>query len=211
MTPASGRSGPHRIRRAERRSAGALSPGAADRRLGTRLTGGSAGNTGRMDVLVLADTHIRRGSSRTLPPRVRELADGADHILHAGDVVVGEVLDDLRGHAPVDAVLGNNDHELVGVLPATRTFDLAGVRVAMVHDSGPARGRARRLHRCFPSADVVVFGHSHIPWNELGEDGQVLFNPGSPTERRRHPHHTAGLLTLHRGAVTRRKVIVVDR
>lgn len=163
-----------------------------------------------MDVLVLADTHIRRGSSRTLPPRVRELADAADHILHAGDVVVADVLEDLRGHAPVHAVLGNNDRELIGELPETVELDLAGVRVAMVHDSGATRGRTARLRRRFPDADVVVFGHSHIPW-DTADGGQVLFNPGSPTERRRQPHHTAGVLRLDDGVIVDRRIEVVDR
>jgi putative phosphoesterase len=163
-----------------------------------------------MDVLVLADTHIRRGTSRTLPPRVRELADAADLILHAGDIVVAEVLDDLRGHAPVHAVLGNNDHELVGALPEALELDLAGVRVAMLHDSGQKRGRTARMRGRFPGADLVVFGHSHIPW-DTADDGQVLFNPGSPTERRRMPHHTAGVLRLADGAITDRRIEVVDR
>lgn len=162
-----------------------------------------------LHVLVLADTHIRRGSSRTLPPLVRELADAADVILHAGDIVVADVLDDLRTHAPVHAVLGNNDHELVGVLPETLTLDLAGVTVAMLHDSGAARGRTRRIRRRFPDADLVVFGHSHIPW-DTADDGQVLFNPGSPTERRRQPHRTAGWLRLEHGRITGRRIEVVD-
>ena len=163
-----------------------------------------------MDVLVLADTHIRRGSSRMLPPRVRELADAADFVLHAGDIVVAEVLEDLRRHAPVHAVLGNNDRELVGELPEAVELDLAGVHVAMLHDSGARRGRTVRMRRRFPDADVVVFGHSHIPW-DTAEDGQVLFNPGSPTERRRQPHHTAGVLRLDEGMITERRIEVVDR
>lgn len=161
-----------------------------------------------VDVLVIADTHIRRGSSRTLPRRVRELADAADLILHAGDVVVAEVLDDLRTHAPVHAVLGNNDRELVGILPEAMTLDLAGVAVAMVHDSGPSRGRTGRMRRRFPDADVVVFGHSHIPW-DTADAGQVLFNPGSPTERRRQPHHTAGWLRLADGHIAERRIEIV--
>jgi putative phosphoesterase len=157
-------------------------------------------------VVVVADTHIKRGSARTLPaPALAEL-ERADVILHAGDVVVGEVLEDLGAYAPVHAVLGNNDHELVGQLPETRELTLAGVRVAMVHDSGPARGRADRLHRRFPRADVVVFGHSHVPWNEPGVAGQLLFNPGSPTERRRQPHHTIGVLDLADGEVVDHRV-----
>ena len=161
-----------------------------------------------LDVLVVADTHIRRGSSRTLPRRVHELADAADLILHAGDIVVADVLDDLGTHAPVRTVLGNNDRELVGVLPETVALDLAGVAVAMVHDSGAARGRTGRMRRRFPGADLVVFGHSHIPWN-TEDDGQVLFNPGSPTERRRQPHHTVGWLRLEDGRIAERRIEIV--
>jgi putative phosphoesterase len=163
-----------------------------------------------MDVLVLADTHIRRGSSRTLPPRVRQLAAHADVILHAGDIVVAEVLEELAAHAPVHAVLGNNDHELIGALPETLEIELAGVRVGVVHDSGAARGREGRMARRFPGCELVVFGHSHIPWESVGQGGQVLFNPGSPTERRRQPHRTAGVLRLDAGAVVVRRIEVVD-
>lgn len=163
-----------------------------------------------MDVLVLADTHIKIGSSRTLPRAVRELAHRADRILHAGDIVTQAVLDDLATYAPVDAVLGNNDHELVGALPETVALTLDGVRVAMIHDSGAARGRERRMQRRFPDADVVVFGHSHIPWNAPG-DGQLLFNPGSPTERRRQPEHTAGLLRVIDGRIVTHDIVGIDR
>ncbi len=138
-------------------------------------------------VVVLADTHIRRGSKRRLPDAAYAHLETADLVLHAGDVVVGEVLDELGGFAPVHAVLGNNDAELVGLLPQTCVLDIDGVRVGMVHDSGPATGRAGRLRRRFPDADVVVFGHSHIPWDTGGEDGQVLFNPGSEEDRNRKP------------------------
>ena len=152
-------------------------------------------------VVVLSDTHIRRGGKRRLPDGAYAHLDTADVILHAGDVVVGEVLDELRGFAPVHAVLGNNDAELVGLLPETESLVLDGVRIAMVHDSGPSAGRAGRMHRRFPDADVVVFGHSHIPWDDAGVDGQRLFNPGSPTERRSQPDHTLGTLDLDGGRV----------
>jgi putative phosphoesterase len=164
-----------------------------------------------MRVLVLADTHLRRSwPNRQLPRPVWEHARTADVILHAGDVTQQEHLDALAAHAPLHAVLGNNDPELVGVLPERLELELAGVRVAMVHDSGPARGRAARLHRWFPRADVVVFGHSHVPWNAAGEAGQLLFNPGSPTERRRQPHRTVGLLELDAGRVVDAHIEVVD-
>jgi uncharacterized protein len=148
-------------------------------------------------VVVLADTHIRRGGSRRLPDAAYAHLERADVILHAGDIVVGEVLDELGGFAPVHAVLGNNDAELLGVVPETRSLEIDGVRIAMVHDSGPAQGRARRMHRRFPDADVVIFGHSHIPWDDAGVEGQLLFNPGSPTERRSQPHRTLGTLDIH--------------
>ena len=164
-----------------------------------------------MHVVVVADTHLRRDwPNRRLPgPAVAALAD-ADVILHAGDITQPEHLEELRRHAPVHAVLGNNDPELVGALPETLEVELAGVRVGMIHDSGPTRGRERRLHRTFPRADVVVFGHSHIPWNAPGIDGQLLFNPGSPTERRQQPHRTIGVLELADGEVLDARIEVVD-
>ena len=156
-------------------------------------------------VVVLADTHIRRSGTRRLPDAAYAHLEEADLILHAGDILVGEVLDELRGFAPVHAVLGNNDDpELFGVLPETESIDVGGVRIAMVHDSGPAPGRPGRMRRRFPSAGVVVFGHSHIPWNDAGVDGQLLFNPGSPTERRAQPTHTLGTLDIDGGRVAPR-------
>ena len=152
-------------------------------------------------VVVVSDTHIRRGSKRRLPDTAYEHLERADLVLHAGDIVVADVLDELGGFAPVHAVLGNNDLELNGLLPETRLLEIEGVRVAMIHDSGPSSGRAGRMKRRFPDADVVVFGHSHIPWDEEGLDGQLLFNPGSPTERRAQPHHTLGTLDLEDGRV----------
>jgi len=163
-------------------------------------------DAGVTHVVVLADTHIRRGTTRRLSDTVYDHLERADLILHAGDVVVGDVLDELSGFATVHAVLGNNDVELVGLLPETRLFDVDGVRVAMIHDSGPSTGRAGRLRRRFPDADVVVFGHSHIPWDTDGLDGQVLFNPGSPTERRAQPHRTLGTLDLDGGRVIARRI-----
>lgn len=151
--------------------------------------------------VVLADTHIRRSGTRRLPATAYAYLERADVILHAGDIVVGEVLDELGGFAPVHAVLGNNDAELVGVLPETISLELDEVHIAMVHDSGPAAGRAGRMRRRFPEADVVVFGHSHIPWHDAGVDGQLLLNPGSPTERRAQPHHTLGTLDVDGGRV----------
>ena len=163
-----------------------------------------------MRVGVVADTHLRRGWARRLPaPALAEL-ERADVILHAGDLVIPEVLDQLGDLAPVHAVLGNNDAELVGTLDEELVLDLEGVRVAMVHDAGPRTGREARLHRRFPDADVVVFGHSHIPWDAAGLDGQWLLNPGSPTERRRQPSRTMATMDLADGRLLATRVVVVD-
>ena len=160
---------------------------------------------------MLSDTHLRPNLRRRLPDAVYAALDGADAILHAGDLVTSDVLAELSGFAPAYAVLGNNDLDPgLSHLPETRLEVLDGVRIAMVHDSGPRAGREARLHRRFPDADVVVFGHSHIPWNAPGIEGQLLFNPGSPTERRRQPHATMGLLELERGAVAAHEIVVVD-
>ena len=164
-----------------------------------------------MRVVIVSDTHLKREwPNRRLPGPAVALLGTANVILHAGDITQQEHLDDLAEHAPVHAVLGNNDHELVGSLPETRTLELAGVRIGMIHDSGHARGRERRLYETFPDSDVVVFGHSHIPWNERGEDGQLLFNPGSPTERRQQPHRTVGVLELADGEVVDARIEIVD-
>ncbi|MTV24845.1 metallophosphoesterase family protein [Nitriliruptoraceae bacterium ZYF776] len=164
-----------------------------------------------MRIVVVADTHLRRSwPNRRLPVAARTWLRTADVVLHAGDITQAEHLEDLATYAPVHAVLGNNDPELADTLPETLELTLGGVRVGMIHDSGPARGRERRLHERFPGCDVVVFGHSHIPWNGPGIDGQLLFNPGSPTERRRQPHRTLGVLEVADGEVTRASVEVVD-
>jgi putative phosphoesterase len=158
--------------------------------------------------VVLADTHLKASSKRGLPDRAIAHLKAADVILHAGDVTERSLLDELAGFGPVHAVLGNNDTGLV--LPDTELVDLDGVTVGMIHDSGPRIGRAARMRKRFPTAAVVVFGHSHIPWNETGVDGQLLFNPGSPTQRRAQPHPTLGLLELRRGAVRRHEIVTVD-
>jgi putative phosphoesterase len=167
--------------------------------------------TRRVRVVVLSDTHVREGSRRRLPPLAVAQLETADVILHCGDVVSTGLLDELRAHAPVHAVLGNNDDaELQATLPETLALDLDGVAVAMIHDSGPRPGRPARLARRFPDASVVVFGHSHIPVDEPGADGQWLVNPGSATQRRRQPHHTVGVLELADGALRAHRIVVVD-
>jgi len=161
-------------------------------------------------VVVLADTHVTRGGSRRLPDRAYEVLDTADAIWHAGDLVVPELLDELSGFAPVTAVLGNNDHELVGHLPERVEEVVDGVRLAMVHDSGVTKGREARMRRWFPDADVVIFGHSHDPVDVEGADGQRLLNPGSVTWKRRAATHTLAVLTLDAGS-THIELVDLDR
>jgi putative phosphoesterase len=135
----------------------------------------------------------------------------AELILHAGDVCVPEVLDELAEYAPVRAVCGNNDGPdiIAWGAPETLELDVQGLRVAMIHDSGQAKGRISRLRRRFPTADLVVFGHSHIPMDQTGE-GLRIFNPGSPTDRRRQPHGTLGLLRVEGGMLTEARIVPVD-
>lgn len=164
-----------------------------------------------MRLLVLADTHIRRERARRLPDQVYAELDRADAVLHAGDVLVIDLLDELAGFAPVYAVLGNNDEPaLAATIPEVRTEEIDGVRIGMIHDSGPTAGRPGRLRRRFPSADVVVYGHSHIPFDGAGIEGQRLFNPGSPTERRAQPVHTYGILEVADGVLVSHAIVPVE-
>ncbi|MFI6512631.1 metallophosphoesterase family protein [Streptosporangium sp. NPDC050855] len=159
-----------------------------------------------MNVVVLSDTHAPR-RWKACPPAVAEHLRGADLILHAGDVCVGGVIDELAAYAPVHVVKGNNDGPDV-VAPETLELDLGGLRVAMIHDSGTAQGRLARMRRRFPSADLVVFGHSHIPMDQAA-DGLRIFNPGSPTDRRRQPHGTLGTLRVEDGRLVEARIVPV--
>lgn len=162
-----------------------------------------------MRVVVLADTHAPR-HWKGCPPAVARHLRGADLILHAGDVCVSSVLDELSAYAPVKAVRGNNDGADVAEwgAPDTLEITLDGLPVAMIHDSGTAAGRTRRMSRFFPEAGLVVFGHSHIPMDETG-DGVRVFNPGSPTDRRRQPHGTVGLLLIEDARLVEAKIVPV--
>jgi uncharacterized protein len=150
-------------------------------------------------VAVLADTHTRVAGtpSRPLPSGAWPYLETADHILHAGDVCDATLLDELAALAPVRVVAGNCDAWDVRDWGATdeTQFELGDVTIAMVHDSGPRSGRRERLRARFPTARVVVFGHSHLPVNE-DSDGLLLFNPGSPTWRRRAPWPSMGILWI---------------
>lgn len=162
-----------------------------------------------MRLVVLADTHLRDGSPRTLPADVWAAVDRADGVLHAGDVTGGDLLDALEARVPTWAVLGNNDLGLERRLPEVLELELEGVPVAMIHDSGARKGREARLARRFPDARLVVFGHSHDPVDGPGVDGQHLFNPGSPTQRRRQPVATYGEIVLADGGVQSTRVVPV--
>ena len=160
-----------------------------------------------MRVVVLADTHVRRGGKRRLPHAAYAELARADAVLHAGDVIVADLVHELEGFAPTYAVLGNNDDaELAGMLPETRVEELGGVRIGMIHDSGATVGRPARMRRRFPDCQLVVYGHSHIPYDGAGDGGQRLFNPGSPTDKRRQPFHTLGILELDGGAIRRHEI-----
>jgi uncharacterized protein len=150
-----------------------------------------------MRLAVISDTHLPKGT-RQLPAACVERLRAADLILHAGDFVRAEVLSELRAYGEVVAVHGNVDEPaLRAELPAERIVEIgvppARVRIAMTHDAGPAPGRLARARLRFPDADALVFGHSHQPLHETDPtSGFQLFNPGSPTERRRAPRHTMG-------------------
>ena len=159
-----------------------------------------------MKIAVISDTHMP-GGRRRLP--VDQLRD-ADLILHAGDIATVAVLDELEAIGPpVRAVFGNVDEPALRErLPEERIVDAAGARIAMLHDAGPRRGRLERMRLRFPDADAVVFGHSHIPLHEE-RDGFQIFNPGSPTDRRRQPRHTMGLAEVSGGRV-RFRLVALD-
>jgi uncharacterized protein len=162
-----------------------------------------------MKIVAISDTHAPR-RWKSCPPRVAGYLRQADLILHAGDVCTASVLDELAQYAPVLAVLGNNDGPDVAAWGAPETLDLelAGLKVSMIHDSGPSAGRLRRMRRRFPEAGLVVFGHSHIPLDESA-DGLRILNPGSPTDRRRQPHGTIGLLTVTGGCLEQARIVPV--
>lgn len=140
--------------------------------------------------------------SRTMPMSVWPYFETADHILHAGDVVDPALLEELSALAPLTVVMGNVDGMDVQDwgAPDEAQLELGGVKIAMIHDSGLTKGRRERMRKHFPEARVVVFGHSHIPVNE-DDGGLLLFNPGSPTWKRKAPFPSMGLLWIENGEV----------
>ncbi len=160
---------------------------------------------------VISDTHMPRGP-RALPERCVEMLRTADAILHAGDLIRIEVLRELQALGPpVHAVHGNVDDGLVrATLPEKAIVALGDVRVGMIHIPGPSTGRLERLRRAFPDADAVVFGHTHMP--EHAQDGRFqIFNPGSPTDRRRQPACTFMTATIDDGRLAGVRLVEVRR
>ena len=157
-----------------------------------------------MLIAVISDTHMPRGGRR-LPDACVERIAGAGLLLHAGDFSTVEVVRELEAIGPpVVGVHGNVDSaEVRRMLPEERVVEAGRARIAMVHDAGPSTGRLERMRRRFGDrADLVVFGHSHLPLHERAPDGFQIFNPGSPTERRRAPSHTMGLIRVADGLAT---------
>jgi uncharacterized protein len=152
-------------------------------------------------IAVVSDTHMPKGKRR-LPDKCVELIGAAEAVIHAGDFSQVSVLSALAALCPVVfGVYGNVDEPaLWRLLPETRTVEVGGRTVAVVHDAGPKGGRLNRLRARFPEAEAVVFGHSHLPLHEAG-GGFQIFNPGSPTERRRAPRPSMGLLHTEPGGL----------
>ena len=153
-----------------------------------------------MRVAIISDTHLPRGQRR-LSERCVEAIRASDLLLHAGDISTSATLEELRRIGPpVQAIHGNVDEpDLQRALRSSLTLELEGVTLSMLHDAGPARGRLERLRSRFRASALVIFGHSHLPLHELSAGGFQIFNPGSPTERRRAPQCTMGLATITAG------------
>jgi putative phosphoesterase len=155
-------------------------------------------------LLLTSDTHLPRRAKQLPGQLLGELAS-AEAVFHAGDWVDTATLDLFEARSRrLIGVYGNNDGpELRERLPESTEVELGGVRFAVIHETGPAKGRERRCAERFPEADVLVFGHSHIPWDTTADEGRLrLLNPGSPTDRRRQPHCTYMTARVADGALT---------
>ncbi|BDT91156.1 MULTISPECIES: metallophosphoesterase family protein [Nocardia] len=157
-----------------------------------------------MRLLIISDTHVPK-RARDLPEPLWREVDEADVVVHAGDWVEAALLDRLEARsARLIGVYGNNDGpELRARLPEVAHAELDGLRLAVVHETGPAKGREQRCARDFPDTDLLVFGHSHIPWDSVTDSGLRLLNPGSPTDRRRQPEHTYLTARIESGRLSR--------
>jgi putative phosphoesterase len=156
-----------------------------------------------MRLVLMADTHLPK-RARDLPPELWAAVEAADLVVHAGDWVDVPLLDELTARSKrLVACYGNNDGPALRArLPEIGRVEIDGLRLAVVHETGQATGREQRCAARFPETDVLVFGHSHIPWNTTAETGLRLLNPGSPTDRRRQPYATYQTATIADGALT---------
>jgi putative phosphoesterase len=161
-----------------------------------------------MELAIIGDTHIPRGS-RAIPARCLDRCRNADLILHTGDLVDLPVLRLLQSLGPpVHAISGNVDTPAVrAVVPERLELELGGVRLGMIHIPGPAAGRLARLRTWFPGCQAVVFGHTHMP-EHAEQEGFQIFNPGSPTERRRASVHTMGLARIEGASIAFELLVV---
>ena len=156
-----------------------------------------------MRLLLIADSHVPQ-RARDLPVPVWDEVARADVVVHAGDWVSTELLDELEARsARLVACWGNNDGPALRArLPERADATLDGLRLTVVHETGIAAGREARMSRLYPDSDVLVFGHSHIPWNTTAESGLRLLNPGSPTDRRRQPFCSYMTASVNNGVLT---------
>jgi putative phosphoesterase len=151
--------------------------------------------------VVLADTHVP-ARAVDLPDALWAAIDAADVVLHAGDWVAASLVAAVSARCRLIGVYGNNDGpDVRALLPEVARATLGGVRVAVVHETGASVGRERRMSRAYPDTDLLVFGHSHVPWDTVAPSGPRLLNPGSPTDRRRQPEGTWVEATFADGAV----------
>ena len=165
-----------------------------------------------LNLLLIADTHVPK-RARSLPAQVWHAVDQADVVFHAGDWIEAALLDEFEHRSRrLLGVYGNNDGpDLRRRLPAQTTAVLDGVRFAMVHGTGPAKGRELRCETLYPDTDVLVFGHSHIPWDTVSPGGLRLLNPGSPTDRRRQPACTYMEAVVDGGRLAEVRLVEVQR
>lgn len=156
-----------------------------------------------MRLLLISDTHVPN-RARDLPSTVWDAVEGADAVLHAGDWMAPDLLDRLQDRTPfLVACWGNNDgDELRARLPERADANLGGLRFTVTHEAGVSAGRDERMARLYPDTDVLVFGHSHIPWDATASTGLRLLNPGSPTDRRRQPFCTYMTARVDDGVLT---------
>jgi putative phosphoesterase len=163
-------------------------------------------------LLLIADTHLPK-RARELPRQVWEAVEWADVVIHAGDWVEAPLLDELEAsESRIIGVWGNNDgDDLRSRLPEVARETIDGVRFAVIHETGAATGRELRADAAFPDTDVLVFGHSHIPWDAVSPHGMRLLNPGSPTDRRRQPNCTFMTAIADEGELRDVQLVVIPR